>query len=161
MEWDHGNEYFPPTSFQISNIHAGTGTVNVIPGVLNVLFNFRFAPTSTVDALTSKTDEVLARHGLEYDLEWSVMAMPFLTPRGTLVDVLSESVRTVTGVSPALSTDGGTSDARFIATIAREVAEFGPVNESAHKIDEHIRLADLEPLSRIYERSLELLLAAP
>ena len=158
MEWDRGNEYFPPTSFQLSNIHAGTGAVNVVPGVLTALFNFRFAPTSTVDTLQAQTDVVLTRHGLDYDVAWAVAAMPFLTPLGPLVDVLTESVQEVTGLSPTLSTDGGTSDARFIATIAREVAEFGPVNESAHKVDEHIRLADLEPLSRIYEGALTRLL---
>jgi len=159
-EWDGGNEYFPPTRFQVSNIHAGTGAVNVVPGVLTALFNFRFAPSSTVDALRAKTDAVLTKHGLDYEVEWTVAAMPFLTPRGPLVDVLVESVRQVTGLTPALSTDGGTSDARFLATIAREVAEFGPLNASAHTVDEHIRLADLAPLSRIYEDALERLLRA-
>jgi succinyl-diaminopimelate desuccinylase len=160
MEWDRGNEYFPPTSFQVSNIHAGTGAVNVVPGELTALVNFRFAPSSTVDALREATGAVLQRHGLDYALEWTVAAMPFLTPRGPLVDVLIESVRQVTGLSAALSTDGGTSDARFLATLAREVAEFGPINASAHTVDEHINLADLAPLSRIYERALERLLHA-
>src|SRR5262245_49286534 len=160
VEWDHGNEYFPPTSFQISNIHAGTGAVNVVPGTLTVLFNFRFGPSSNVESLKARTHSVLDRHRLDYEVEWTVAAMPFLTPRGPLVDLLAESIRNVTGLSPQLSTDGGTSDARFIAAIARQVVEFGPVNESAHKVDEHIRLADLEPLSRIYEETLERLLTA-
>jgi len=159
-EWDRGNEYFPPTSFQISNVNAGTGAVNVAPGALTALFNFRFAPVSTVDALQTRTEDVLRRHGLDYAVEWTVAAMPFLTPHGALVDVLTESVRAVTGVTPALSTDGGTSDARFLAAIAREVAEFGPLNASAHAVDEHIRLADLGPLSLIYEGALERLLRA-
>ena len=157
-EWDRGNEYFPPTSFQISNVYAGTGAVNVVPGVLTALVNFRFAPVSTVDALRARTEAVLRKHGLDYHMEWTLAAMPFLTPRGPLVDVLADSVRSVTGLEPALSTDGGTSDARFLAAIAREVAEFGPVSESAHTVDEHIRLADLAPLSRIYEDALERLL---
>jgi len=157
-QWDTGNEYFPPTSFQISNIHAGTGANNVIPGAMNVLFNFRFAPVSTVDALKSRVVEILDRHNLDYALEWSVSGLPFLTPRGPLVAVVSEAIRSVTGMSPELSTGGGTSDARFIAAIAREVLEFGPVNESMHKVNEHIRIADLEPLSRIYEHTLERLL---
>jgi succinyl-diaminopimelate desuccinylase len=149
--WDEGDDYFQPTAFQISNIHAGTGATNVIPGALTVQFNFRFSPQSTVDALKSRVVEVLDRHGLEYDLEWSVIGQAFLTPRGPLVEVLRDVVQAVTGVSPELSTSGGTSDARFIAAIANEVVEFGPVNASMHQIDEHITLADLAPLSRIYE----------
>jgi succinyl-diaminopimelate desuccinylase len=159
IEWDRGNEYFPPTSFQFSNISAGTGAVNVVPGVLTALFNFRFAPTSTVEGLTARVHEVLRRHRLDADVEWTVAALPFLTERGPLVEHLIEVVRHDTGVVPVLSTDGGTSDARFIATIAREVVEFGPSNATAHKVDEHIRLADLAPLSRIYESVLRRLLA--
>ena len=159
-EWDRGNEYFPPTSFQVSNIHGGTGAVNVVPGALDVLFNFRFGPTITVEELQARTNRILSGHGLDYEIEWSVSARPFLTPPGRLVDVLRQSIRGVTGRSARLSTDGGTSDARFIAGLAREVAEFGPGNGSAHKIDEHISLADLEALSRIYEEALERLLPA-
>ena len=152
--WDSGNEYFPPTSFQVSNIHAGTGATNVIPGSLSVMFNFRFSPESTVETLTAAVGEVLDRHGLDYTLEWTVSGLPFLTPRGRLVDVLSGAIQAETGLVPELSTGGGTSDARFIANVAREVVEFGAVNQSMHKIDEHIRIADLAPLSRIYEQTL-------
>jgi succinyl-diaminopimelate desuccinylase len=157
-QWDAGNEYFPPTSFQISNIHAGTGANNVVPGSMQVVFNFRFAPVSTVESLESRVSDALDRHRLDYEIEWSVSGLPFLTPRGALVTVVSDAIRSVTGVSPELSTGGGTSDARFIATIAREVLEFGPLNQSMHQVNEHIRVADLEPLSRIYEQTLERLL---
>ena len=159
IEWDRGNAYFPPTSFQFSNIASGTGAVNVVPGVLTALFNFRFAPTSTVDGLQARVHEVLRKHQLDADVEWTVAALPFLTERGPLVDHLVEMIRLETGQVPTLSTDGGTSDARFIAAIAREVVEFGPSNATAHKVDEHIRLADLAPLSRIYESTLTRLLA--
>jgi succinyl-diaminopimelate desuccinylase len=157
--WDAGNEYISPTSFQISNIHAGTGATNVIAGTLSVLFNFRFSPASTVDALQARVTEVLDRHGLDYAIEWAVVGQPFLTPRGSLVDLLTGIIYAETGVTPELSTSGGTSDARFLASIAREVVEFGPVNASMHQIDEHIRIADLAPLSRIYEQTLERLLS--
>lgn len=160
-QWDAGNEYFPPTTFQISNIRAGTGANNVVPGSMTVIFNFRFAPASTVDSLKARVVEILDRHRLEYSIDWSVSGLPFLTPRGPLVSVVSDAIRSVTGVSPDLSTGGGTSDARFIATIAREVLEFGPLNHSMHQVNEHILLADLEPLSRIYEQILERLLGPP
>lgn len=163
-QWDNGNEYFQPTSFQVSNLNSGTGAPNVVPGALTAMFNFRFSPESTVEGLQAQVGDVLARHGLEagvdYAIEWSVIGRPFITPRGPLVDVLSEAVRSVTGVSPELSTSGGTSDARFIARVAREVAEFGPVNASMHQVDEHIRIADLAPLSRIYELTLAKLLSS-
>lgn len=158
MTWDNGNEYFPPTSFQISNIHAGAGATNVVPGTMSVLFNFRFSPESTVDGLQATVAAVLDRHDLDYAIEWSVSGLPFLTPRGRLVDTLSGAIQKETGVVPELSTGGGTSDARFIAAVAREVVEFGAVNQSMHKIDEHIRLADLAPLSRIYEQTLSRLM---
>lgn len=157
-QWDAGDEYFQSTSFQISNINAGTGAPNVIPGELTVMFNFRFSPASTVDGLKAAVTKVLERHWLEFSIEWSVIGLPFITPRGALVDRLSEVIRAVTGASPELSTSGGTSDARFIATIAGEVAEFGPVNASMHQVDEHIRIVDLAPLSRIYELTLAKLL---
>jgi succinyl-diaminopimelate desuccinylase len=157
-EWDRGNEYFQPTSFQISNIHAGTGASNIIPGTLDVAFNFRFSPESTAAALRARVEEILSQHDLRYDVEWTLIGDPFLTPRGALVDAVSAAVRAVAGVEPALSTSGGTSDGRFLATLARQVVEFGPLNESIHKIDEHVRIADLEPLSVIYEKTVRTLL---
>ena len=153
-EWDRGNEYFQPTSFQISNIHAGTGASNIIPGTVDVAFNFRFSPESTAPVLQARVREVLDRHNLQYDVEWTLIGEPFLTRRGPLVDALMASVESVAGVRPALSTSGGTSDGRFLATLAREVVEFGPLNDSIHKIDEHVRIGDLEPLSVIYERTV-------
>ena len=153
-EWDRGNEYFQPTSFQISNIHAGTGASNIIPGTMDVAFNFRFSPESTAQVLQARVREILDRHNLQYDLEWTLIGEPFLTRRGPLVDALMASVESVAGVRPALSTSGGTSDGRFLATLAREVVEFGPLNDSIHKIDEHVRIGDLEPLSVIYERTV-------
>ena len=158
-EWDGGNADFPPTSFQISNLHAGTGAVNVIPGSLEVAFNFRFSPESTADGLQSRLREVLDRHGLDYGIEWKPVAQPFTTPRGPLVDALTSAVREAAGVEPSLSTSGGTSDGRFIATLAREVAEFGPVNDTIHKVNERIRIDDLGLLSRIYERAIVVRLA--
>jgi succinyl-diaminopimelate desuccinylase len=153
-EWDRGNEYFQPTSFQISNVHAGTGASNIIPGTLDVAFNFRFSPESTAQLLQARVRELLDRHNLQYELEWTLIGEPFLTRRGPLVDALIASVESVVGVRPALSTSGGTSDGRFLATLAREVVEFGPLNDSIHKIDEHVHIADLEPLSVIYERTV-------
>jgi succinyl-diaminopimelate desuccinylase len=153
-EWDRGNEYFQPTSFQISNIHAGTGASNIIPGTLDVWFNFRFSPESSAAALQARVRDILDGHRLRFDLEWTLIGEPFLTPRGLLVDLLTASVQSVTGVQPVLSTSGGTSDGRFLAALAREVVEFGPLNDSIHKIDEHVRIADLEPLSAIYERTV-------
>jgi succinyl-diaminopimelate desuccinylase len=158
IRWDDGNEYFPPTSFQISNISAGTGADNVIPGVMSVMFNFRFSTASTVEGLERRVVEVLDRHRVDYDLRWSVSGQPFVTPVGRLVEVLTDAIRSVTGESPTLSTGGGTSDARFIAAIAREVVEFGPLTGSIHQVNEHIRLADLAPLSRIYEAAATRLL---
>jgi succinyl-diaminopimelate desuccinylase len=155
MKWDDGNEYFPPTTWQVSNIAAGTGASNVIPGELRVSFNFRFSTASTVDTLKARLHEVLDRHGLEYGLTWSLSGQPFLTPKGKLVESLSRAVTSVTGRTPELSTSGGTSDGRFIADVCREVVELGPINASIHKLDEHILLADLEALSRIYQRALD------
>jgi len=157
--WDEGNEYFPPTSFQISNIHAGTGANNVVPGTLEVLFNFRFSTASRVEDLQARVHALLDRHGLEYDLAWTLGGRPFLTPRGRLVDVLTQAVHGVTGIDATLSTSGGTSDGRFIADICPQVAELGPINASIHKVDEHILVADLEPLRAIYEAALGGLLA--
>jgi len=157
-EWDRGNEYFPPTTWQVSNIHAGTGATNVIPGELVVEFNFRFATSSTVEDLQRKVRELLDRHGLDHAIEWSISGMPFLTPRGALSDALCGAIRAELGVEAGLSTTGGTSDGRFIASICPQVVEFGPRNASIHKVDEHIELAELEPLKNVYRRTLETLL---
>jgi len=153
-EWDRGNDYFQPTSFQISNMHAGTGASNIIPGTLEVWFNFRFSPESSARTLQARVRDILDGHRLQYDLQWTLIGEPFLTPRGPLVDALSASVHAVAGVQPALSTSGGTSDGRFLSAVAREVVEFGPLNDSIHKIDERVRVADLAPLSTIYERTI-------
>jgi succinyl-diaminopimelate desuccinylase len=158
-QWDAGNAYFPPTSFQISNIHAGTGAANVVPGVLEVLFNFRFSTASTVEGLQDRVHALLDRYGLRYEIQWILGGKPFQTAPGRLVDILTESVRSVTGVSPELSTSGGTSDGRFIAEICPEVVELGPVNASIHKVDEHVAIADLVPLTNIYREALVRLLA--
>jgi len=158
-EWDRGNEYFSPTSFQIAQVRAGAGAVNTIPGSLEVLFNFRFSTESTAEGLKTRVASVLDAHGVDYDLTWSLSGNPFLSVRGGLVDSLSAAVESNTGVTPALSTTGGTSDGRFLAAIAREVVEFGPVSASIHGIDEHVRLADIAPLSGIYEQTVRALLA--
>ena len=157
-KWDDGNEYFPPTTFQISNIHAGSGATNVIPGTLEVLFNFRFSTASTPESLQNRVHTLLDRHGLEYDLAWNYSGKPFLTPRGTLVDALASSILATTGVTAELSTTGGTSDGRFIADICHEVAEFGPINATIHKVNECIAVTDLEPLAQCYEGVLHRLL---
>ena len=156
--WDDGNEYFPPTTFQISNLHAGSGAGNVIPGTLDVQFNFRFAIASTPEALQHRVHAILDRHGLEYELVWNYSGKPFLTPRGLLVEQLCAAIREATGVEAELSTTGGTSDGRFIADICNEIAEFGPLNATIHKVDENIPVADLEPLARCYQGVLERLL---
>ena len=158
--WDDGNEFFPPTTFQVSNIHAGTGANNVIPGECEVLFNFRFASVSTADALKARTHAVLDRHGLEYRLDWHLSGKPFITGRGRLVAALSAAIRDTVGVETELSTTGGTSDGRFIADICAEVVEFGPVNASIHKVNECVALEALAPLSEVYERTLRGLLVA-
>ena len=160
-KWDNGNADFPPTTWQISNIHAGTGAANIIPGELSVLFNFRFSTASTADQLKRRVHEVLDRHGIEHRIEWTLSAVPFLTAGGSLLRATRESIFEVTGIDPEISTTGGTSDGRFIASIAHEVLEFGPVNESIHKVNERIAVADMEPLTRIYERLMERLLAVP
>jgi succinyl-diaminopimelate desuccinylase len=152
--WDNGNADFQPTSLQVSNIHAGTGAVNVIPGTLDVAFNFRFSPESTAEGLQARVREVLDRHGLAYELRWRPIAHPFATPRGPLVEAMTAAIRETTGVDPSLSTTGGTSVGRYIAAIAREVIEFGPPNDTIHKVNERIAIDDLGTLSRIYERVL-------
>ena len=157
--WDNGNESFPPTTWQVSNLHGGTGATNVIPGELEMLFNFRFSTASTADGLRSRVREVLDRHRLEYELEWTLGGEPFLTPRGDLVEAVAGAIKEVTGVAAEVSTTGGTSDGRFIRRICPQVIEFGPVNTSIHKLNEHVELAAVEPLRRIYQRVLEKLLA--
>lgn len=153
-KWDEGNEYFPRTTWQVSNIHSGTGALNVIPGELEILFNFRFSTASSVESLQARVCEILDRHRVSYDIEWSLSGKPYLTSRGKLVEAVSSAVTAVTAVSPALSTSGGTSDGRFIAEICPEVIEVGPLNSTIHKIDECIPLSDLEALHRIYQQIL-------
>jgi succinyl-diaminopimelate desuccinylase len=159
VEWDRGNEYFPATSWQVSNIHAGTGATNVIPGAVTIDFNFRFSTENTVDSLRNRMHAILDTYKFDYDLAWTVGGLPFLTPHGELSAALSRAIRDETGVETALSTTGGTSDGRFIARICPQVIEFGPLNESIHKIDENIELASIEPLKNIYRRVLEQLVA--
>jgi succinyl-diaminopimelate desuccinylase len=158
--WDNGNQYFPPTSFQISNAHAGTGAGNVVPGTFEIAFNFRFSTASTVESLQSRVHALLDRHGLEYDIRWTLGAKPFLTPRGDLCAALTDAIATEVGISAELSTTGGTSDGRFIADICSQLVEFGPINASIHKIDECIAVADLEPLARIYEHTFDRMMSS-
>ncbi len=159
IRWDEGNEFFPPTTWQVSNIHAGTGANNVIPGECELLFNFRFGSVTTAESLKARTCEVLDRHGVEYDIDWHLSGKPFITGRGRLVAALSGAIGDALGISTELSTTGGTSDGRFIADICNEVVEFGPVNASIHKVDECVATDAIEPLSVVYERTLQALLA--
>jgi len=153
-KWDDGNEYFPPTTWQISNINAGTGANNVIPGVANIRFNFRFATASTTESLQTRVHGILDKHGVDYDLEWRYDGRPYLTKKGSLVDAVARAIKTVTGLTTELSTTGGTSDGRFIADICEQVVEFGPPNATIHKVNECIRVEDLEVLPRVYEEIL-------
>ena len=157
-EWDGGNAYFPPTGFQISNIQGGTGATNVIPGSLNVKFNFRFSTESTDSGLKQRVHQILDKHGLDYDLQWSLSGQPFLTEAGELTKVAQAAIAQVCGVEAELSTSGGTSDGRFIKAIARELIELGPVNASIHQIDEHIDLAAVPELSAVYQEMMKRLL---
>jgi succinyl-diaminopimelate desuccinylase len=157
-KWDQANEYYLPTSCQISNIHAGAGVSNVIPGEVVIDFNFRFSTASTVEDLQQRVQAILDKHGLEYRLQWTISGLPFLTPRGTLSDAICAAIKSETGLDTELSTTGGTSDGRFIARICPQVIEVGPPNGSIHKIDEHIEVACIEPLKNIYRRTLENLL---
>jgi succinyl-diaminopimelate desuccinylase len=157
-QWDSGNEYFPPTTWQVSNIHAGTGAQNIVPGTLQVDFNFRFSTESTPESLKARVREILERHGLDYSIDWTLGGKPFLTPRGKLVEALSAAVRRVSGVTPEINCTGGTSDGRFIFEICPEVAEFGPSNRSIHKVNESVPVAEIEPLARIYRETIEALL---
>lgn len=157
--WDEGNEYFPPTSFQVSNIHGGTGATNVVPGHVEILFNFRYCTASTEQSLKERVLAILDKHGLEYDIEWE-SGKPYLTPEGNLVTAISAAIEESFGVTPELSTTGGTSDGRFIADICPQVIEFGPLNATIHKLNECVGVADIEPLKDTYRRTLEKLLAA-
>jgi len=158
--WDHGNDYFPPTSWQVSNIHAGTGAGNIIPGECVVDFNFRFCTESTPQGLQERLEAVLRKHGLDYQLQWTIGGLPFLTTPGDLVDAVRDAIRDETGVETELSTTGGTSDGRFIAQICPQCIELGPPNATIHKIDEHVAVADIPRLTAIYRSTLERLLAA-
>jgi succinyl-diaminopimelate desuccinylase len=158
IEWDAGNAHFPPTSFQLSNFHAGTGAANVIPGSVELVFNFRYCTQSTAEGLKARVHDVLDRHGLRHEADWWLSGEPFLTRRGALIVAAEAAVGEVTGLKPQLFTGGGTSDARFIAPWGAEVVEIGPVNDSIHKVDEHVRIADLDALSAVYEGVLRRLL---
>jgi succinyl-diaminopimelate desuccinylase len=157
-EWDKGNEHFPPTTFQISNIHAGTGATNVIPGQVEVVFNFRFSTETTAERLQQRVEAILDQHGLNYCIDWNLSGQPFLTPAGELVSAACSAIRAVTGRDTQLSTAGGTSDGRFIAPTGAQVLELGPVNATIHKVNECVSVADLDTLSDIYEKILEQLL---
>ncbi len=150
MTWDNGNEHFPPTSFQISNLHAGDGAENVIPGNLRVMFNFRYSTETTADELKARVGAILDRHGLDYRIDWRLSGAPFLTPHGRLLDAARSALRDVAGVEPALSTAGGTSDGRFIAPTGAEVVELGPVNRTIHQVNERVRTSELELLTDVY-----------
>lgn len=160
-EWDTGNAYFPPTTWQISNIHAGTGATNIIPGALTVQFNFRFSTENTAEGLMAQTHKILDQYGLDYDLDWSLSGNPFLTHKGRLTDAIGDAIETVTGQRPELSTSGGTSDGRFIKDICRELVEFGPLNATIHKIDECVAVEDIAKLSAVYAQTLVQVLLTP
>lgn len=157
--WDEGNQYFPATTFQISNIHSGTGATNVVPGTLEVTFNFRYSTEVTAEILKQRVIDLLNRHGLDYHIDWTLSGLPFLTPVGELVNAAKQAIQKVTGTESQLSTTGGTSDGRFIAPTGAQVLELGVLNASIHQINEHVNVADLEPLAEIYEEILVQLLA--
>ena len=156
--WDKGNQYFPPTSFQISNVSSGTGATNVIPGDIKMLFNFRFSTEVTEVQLRQRVENILGKHGLNYSMEWRLSGEPFLTATGLLVDVATQCIEEVTGLKTLLSTAGGTSDGRFIAPMGTEVVELGPLNSSIHRVDEHVSIDDLEKLTKIYQKIVSQLL---
>lgn len=158
IQWDQGNEYFPPTTWHISNINGGTGATNVIPGTVNMLFNFRFSTASTVESLKERVYATLDKHELDYALDWELSGKPFLTPEAELANAMRNAIIQVTKIEPQLSTSGGTSDGRFIADICKQVVEFGPCNDSIHKLNEHVNAADIERLSAIYRITMEKLL---
>lgn len=158
-EWDQGNEYFPATTFQISNIHAGTGATNIVPGQLDVLFNFRYSTEVTAEQLKQRVLDILDAHGLEYEIKWTLSGLPFLTPVGELVNAAQNAIKQVNGVDAELSTSGGTSDGRFIAPTGAQVLELGVLNATIHQVNEHVNLDELEPLAEIYEAILVELLS--
>ncbi|MGD8595260.1 MAG: succinyl-diaminopimelate desuccinylase, partial [Gammaproteobacteria bacterium] len=153
-QWDNGNEFFPATSFQVSNLNAGTGATNVIPGELEVIFNFRYSTAVTHEELQQRMQQILDRHELKYDLQWNLSGLPFLTAKGELVDATVAAIEEITGLTTQLSTSGGTSDGRFIAPTGAQVIELGPSNATIHKIDECVKTEDLDKLSLIYENLL-------
>jgi succinyl-diaminopimelate desuccinylase len=157
--WDNGNEYFPPTSWQISNMNGGTGATNVVPGEVNILFNFRYCTASTEANLKERVLAILDKHELDYDIVWE-HSPSYITPRGNLSDAISEAIQASYGITPELSTSGGTSDGRFIADICKQVIEFGPLNATIHKLNECVGVADIEPLKETYKRTMEILLKA-
>ncbi len=154
VEWDQGNDYFPPTTFQISNMQAGTGATNVVPGELRVVFNFRFSTEVTDAELRGRVEDILNKHGLDYLIDWQLSGQPFLTPAGKLVDASRQAIQSVCGYEAELSTSGGTSDGRFIAPTGAQVVELGPLNATIHKVDEHVEIAALDTLSKIYQQIL-------
>ena len=158
-EWDRGNEFYPPTSFQVSNIHAGEGTVNVIPGELEVLFNFRFSTEVTAQELQQLSESILEKHGVDFEIEWNLSGQPFLTASGELIEAVKSAIKDITGKETRLSTAGGTSDGRFVAPTGSEVIELGPVNDTIHKVNECVNVKDLEILPSIYANILQRLLA--
>ncbi|SNX28279.1 succinyldiaminopimelate desuccinylase [Polynucleobacter meluiroseus] len=158
-QWDQGNEYFQPTSFQISNIHAGTGANNIIPGELVVDFNFRFSTESQPETLRSRLEQILQSANLDFEIDWSLSGSPFITSDGALANALRQAIQAEVQIETELSTTGGTSDGRFISKICKEVVEFGPINATSHKIDESVLIDDIEPLKNIYRKTLEQLLA--
>ncbi len=156
--WDNGNDYFPPTSWQVSNINGGTGATNVVPGTVEILFNFRFSTASTELELKDRVHAILDKHNVTYELQWELSGKPYLTPKGSLVEAISRAIEQSYGITPELSTSGGTSDGRFIADICPQVIEFGPLNATIHKLNECVAVADIEPLKFTYQRTLENLL---
>ncbi|MGA0448599.1 MAG: succinyl-diaminopimelate desuccinylase [Methylophilaceae bacterium] len=154
ISWDDGNEYFPKTSWQVSNINAGTGATNVVPGDVIIQFNFRHSTECTPDQLKNEVEMVVKKHADEYELNWEIPSEPYLTQKGFLTDVLTSAISDITGITPKVSTTGGTSDGRFIAKICKQVVEFGPINASIHKINEHVNIDDIEKLKEIYKLSL-------
>jgi succinyl-diaminopimelate desuccinylase len=158
MSWDEGNEYFPKTSWQISNIKGGTGATNVVPGEVDILFNFRYSTASTAENLKERAHAILDKHKLDYVIDWEYSGNPYLTKKGKLVEILSDAIKETVGITPELSTTGGTSDGRFIANVSDQVVEFGPLNATIHKINECIDMKDIEPLKNIYKLTLHKIL---
>jgi len=156
--WDEGNEYFPKTSWQISNINGGTGATNVVPGFVEILFNFRYSSASTADMLKSRFIEILNKHQLDFDVDWQHSGEPYLTKKGSLVNILSDAVEEISGTKPTISTTGGTSDGRFISKLCDQVVEFGPINESIHKINENVVINDIETLKDVYKLTISKIL---